>query len=294
MRLLFLSLLFLTQFAFAADDDSSESNTTATTYSTDTQKAGSRWGLSYFNFSNADKSSVDDGYGSWSIYQYLSINYKISKDERFHIRPAMTVITPGFDKFNNSKSFQTIDNDFHIAYTNYTMLSPESDYNLVGRFYMYFPTTEGAKNKKWVTRLKSWMTLEKAVTKDFVVSYNFKPDYFMHTQKAYKTEKSFGAVADNNQIGSLDHYIELGYRLNKWFTPQLDIGMVHDWYHTSAEADSMPALVEKYKIAPTTWFNLANSLKFILGVEYKYDAKAANFSNPDEVNYYIMTFATFL
>ena len=257
-------------------------------------KSRSPWGVSYFNYSTSPQEAVDKGSGSWNIYQYVSLNYKLSRNTRFHIRPAFSIQTPGFDERDTSRPFETRDNDFHIAFSQYQMLPEGSDYDLVGRYYAYLPTTKSSQSKKWVTRLRAWMTLERYFTKDFYISYNFKPDYYVNTQKAYKTDTSYGGKTDNNQIGALDHYFEIGYKLNKWFYPQVDIGAMHEWYHSSDEADSMPALIEQFKIAPNTWINVTRDLRFIAGIEYDYNIKTPRLGNPDTVTYYILTFATFL
>ncbi|MFN7728264.1 MAG: hypothetical protein ACK5P7_03835 [Bdellovibrio sp.] len=269
----------------------------------------SKWGLSYFNFSSGDMEYVNRGGGSAYIYQYLSFNYKFAPDQRFAIRPAFGTETAGvYDNFGNTRPMSTKLSDLHVTYSNYNLASFPNEFDLSGTFYLYAPTSESAQKKKWAARIRSWLILKRTINRNWTVTYNAKPEYFFNTQKAYRNErentdpagqKFLSVRADNNKLGELDHYIEVSRYANKWFTPQLSVGWVYEWYQDSKEADSRDLVSETFKIAPSTWINVNRQLRFIVGVENQVNIRRPSegqfrlFREQDN-QYYLMTFWTIL
>lgn len=274
-------------------------------YSGDSLLGNSAWRVSYFNLTTADMPYVNRGGASWYLYQYLSIKYQFSKNEVFSMRPTFSTTTPGvYDNFGNTRPMKNELGDFHFTYSNYQIAEFPGYWDLSGTFYVYLPTSESAQNKKWATRLKSWMRLYHNINRDWTFIYNAKPEYFLHTQKAYRNERvntapngqTFTSVkADNNKIGTYDHYLELRRYVNKTFEPGFQLGWVYDWYHDSNEANSKPTVVETFKAGPNTWIDVNKSLRFLVGFDTEVDIrnpKGGKFNPFDEEtnSYYIMTF----
>ena len=81
----------------------------------------------------------------------------------------------------------------------------------------------------------------------------------------------------------------------------MDVGFVHEWYHTSDYADRKKPLQECLKIAPGTWITVTNYLKFIAAIENKpavdvsrLGASSVDLFRPEDTQYYVMTFWTLL
>lgn len=264
------------------------------------------WGVSYFNLTAADLAQVNRGAASWNIYQYVSFNYKLSPVERIGLRPTFITTTAGvYDNYGDTRPMETRIHDFHVTYSNYEMGTMPGDWDVSGTFYLYLPTSQTAQDKKWSAHIASWMIFDRMINRDWSITWNFKPHYWFNTQKAYRKETSSEApdgstfnkvYAENNEMGEITQYFELSRYFNRYFTPQIAVGTEHEWYTDSNEANSKPALIENFVIAPSTWIMVNRSLRFIFQIE-----NSINIRNPQqefqlfresELQYLIFTFWT--
>lgn len=278
--------------------------TSGTSSSSSSSLLGGDWSSSYFNFTVAGKDAVDHGVGSWNIYQYVALLYRIDENQKVSFRPAFNTQTSGQDQFGNSKENKTTLADFHITYSNYTLANFPGEWDLSGTFYIYWPTSDSSQQKKWLSRVQAWLIFDKKFDRDWSMTYNVKPDYYFHTQQAFRNETVYpdggrSVKSDNNQIGKLDHYVSFSRYVNKIFTPQLDIGLSHEWYYTSEEASSKPSVAEYFKIAPNSWIMLSKRVKFIAGIENRIDLRDRRGEDfqlfrDKETSYYLMSFISLM
>lgn len=267
----------------------------------------STWGLSYFNLTAANLPLVNRGGASWNIYQYLSFNYKFDGGkQRFGIRPTFITQTAGVvNSFGDTVPMETRIHDFHLTYSNYEMGTMPGDWDVSGTFYLYFPTSKSSQDKKWATHVSSWMIFDRAINRDWNITWNFKPHYWFNTQKAYRSEKtttspngsSFTRVyANNNQTAEVTQYFEISRYFNSIFTPQLSIGTQHEWYSDSNEANSNPAVTDALIVAPSTWIEVNRKLRFIFQIENQIDIRTPKqdfqLFRESELQYLIFTFWT--
>ncbi len=281
-----------------ATDGSANSNS----YSLVEQNQGrSKWRVSYFAFSSANQDNISKGSPSISNYMYLSFNYKLSKDSKFAIRPAIGINSAGYDDKGVSQEMKTVSQDLHMVYTNYKIWESANEWILWGDYKFYLPTSDSSKEKRMQTRLSSWTRFEKEFQDGWNVGYNLKPDYYVQSQKAYRqVQVKNGQIfinARTNKLGALDHYMTVAKRVNSVFTPALDVGMVHEWYHMSDQVNNEDPEVDYLKIAPTTEIHVHKNLWFILGVENKVKL-GKNEPYPvlgrhEDLQWYLMTFASF-
>ncbi|GIL18560.1 MAG: hypothetical protein BroJett040_23110 [Oligoflexia bacterium] len=247
---------------------------------------------------------MDHGKASWNIYQYVALLYRIDENQKISIRPAFNTQTGGSDQFGKEKESKTSLADFHMTYSNYTLATLPGEWDLSGTFYIYWPTSESSQQKKWISRVQSWLIFDKKLDRNWSVTYNMKPDYYFHTQKSYRAETVYpdggrSVRSDNNMIGKLDHYVSLSRYLNKVFTPGIDIGLSHEWYYGSEEANSKSAVAEYFKMAPNTWIMLSKRFKFIAGIENRIDLRDRRGEDfqlfrDKETSYYIMSFISLM
>ncbi len=261
----------------------------------------SKWRVSYFAFSSANQDNISKGSPSISNYMYLSFNYKLSKDSKFAIRPAIAINSAGYDDKGVTQEMKTVSQDLHMVYTNYKIWESPSEWTLWGDYKFYLPTSDSSKEKRMQTRLSSWTRFEKEFQDGWNVGYNLKPDYYVQSQKAYrqvqvKNGQTF-ISARTNKLGTLDHYLTVAKRVNSVFTPALDVGLVHEWYHMSDQVLNEDPEVDYLKIAPTTEIHVHKNLWFILGFEDKVKI-GKNEPYPilgrhEDLQWYLMTFASF-
>jgi hypothetical protein len=264
----------------------------------------SKWGVSYFNFSSSDMAGMNRGGASWSIYQYLSLNYYLDYNQKISLRPTFITNTAGYDAGGNAKQLQTQAHDFALTYSNYSLASFPGEWDLSGTFYLYAPTSQSAQDKRWAAHVASWLIFTKVLDRNWALTYNMKPHYWFNTQKAYRKTStrtfpdggsSTRIFAENNQMAELTHYLELSRYWNRIFTPQLAVGFTHEWYTDSDQADSRPAVQEYLTVQPSTWIFVNRKLKFIAGVSNQVnirDRRGEPFRlfREEDNQYYIMTF----
>lgn len=240
----------------------------------------SKWGASFFSLSSVMHKQIQDGAASISNYAYVGANYKLSPDERINIRPAFTVATAGYDQYGVYQKLETKIADLYLNYANYKLALLPGEWGLSGQFRIYFPTSESMQSKRTIAYLHSWMIAEKIFRHGWGVRYNFRPTYYIQSQKAYRNEydrvNSDGSTSTfiesgANLIGKLDHYVTVGKYLNEIFTPQVEMGFIHQWSYTSDQVNRGSASRNQLKIAPGTEIHVNRSLWFILAAESAVD-----------------------
>ena len=239
-----------------------------------------KWGSSVFVLSSVMLKQAQDGAASISNYAYVSANYKLSQDERINIRPAFTMATAGYDQYGVNQKSDTKLADLYLNYANYNMALLPGEWGLSGQFRIYLPTSESTQNRKTIAYLQSWMIAQKVLKNGWAVQYNFKPTYYIQSQKAYRNEydrvNSDGSISTmiepgTNPIGKLDHYLTVGKYLNEIFVPKVDIGFIHQWSYTSDWVNKGSDSRNQLKIAPGSEIHVNRNLWFILQMESDVD-----------------------
>lgn len=267
----------------------------------------SPWGFSYYNLGTSTSDLVNYGGASWNVYQYFQLIYKMNSTEKFTFRTPFSTTTAGYGPGGQTQAMATASSDIAGTYAN-SSFTKLNDWNLSGTLYAYLPTSSSSLEKRWITRFSSWMILDRPVGTTQKIAYHFKPDYYVQTQKAYRTETarpgpdgslSTSAVAQNNSIGKVDHYFEYTYFLNDTINPFVDVGVIHEWFYPSDQAASSPSLVENFKFAPGTFVNVNPQLRFLFSAENRVnlqDRKSgdAQLFREKETVYTFMTFWTIL
>ncbi|MEZ0390748.1 MAG: hypothetical protein ACAH59_00935 [Pseudobdellovibrionaceae bacterium] len=269
----------------------------------------SKWGQSYFSFTGTDMQAVNDGAPSVNIYNYLSLNYKKNSSERYSLRPAFSYKTAGFSGNGDRQDSEVYLNDAYVNYSNYDLALLPGEWALSGQFRFYFPTSEGAAEKKQIGELYTELISEKLLGQGWAISYTTKTSYFLQSQKAYRYEKVYPdggkkIEARANHYGEMDHYFTLKKFLNSTFTPAVDLGLLHEWNYTSEQVRGGSASRNQLKIAPNTEIHLNRSAWFILGIENATDlndtrltsqwedrdGRSIKLFHPENTQYYLMTF----
>lgn len=275
----------------------------------------SKWGYSYYAFSNVNGQALREGSPTTFTYNYLSANYKLSRSERINIRPVYGLTTTGFVDKNEIQKGKVELLDFYLNYANRDLALLPGDWQLMGEFRVYFPTSQAKQDQKTIVYLRQKMISEKSLGKGWFANYTSELTYYVQSQKAYRKETtkyyadggtSTRVRAEANKIGDLDHRFGIGKYINKIFTPKLDVGFVHEWDHTSDQVQGGSASSNEFKISPNTEIHVTRDLWFILGVESKVDindtrytsqwedgrGQSINMFRPENTQYFLMTFLT--
>lgn len=278
-----------------------------------TFRSNSQWGTSYYGFTTAGAKAVNNGSPSVFTYNYLSLNYKLSPSERINIRPAFGITSTGFNDNNEAQKAKIELLDSFINYSNRDLALLPGDWQLMGDFRIYFPTSESTQNKKTISYLRQKMISEKSLGRGWFAVYTSELNYYIQSQKSYRKEtvKEYpdGGIsrrvrAEANKIGDLDHRMGIGKYLNKIFTPKVEVGFIHEWNYTSEQVTGGSASRNQFKISPNSEIHIARNLWFILGIESKVDindtrytsqwqddrGQSINLFRPENTQYYLMTF----
>lgn len=274
----------------------------------------SRFGASYFSFTGADVEAAENGFPTLSVYNYVSANYKFSKDQKISIRPVFQFETPGYDSYGIQKKADTYLGDLHLSYSNYSIALLPGDWELSGQAKLYFPTSESAQEKKILTYVKGELISEKLLRHGWIVQYTVKPGYWFHSQRSYRDvneyERKDGSTVKEisskaNKWGELEHYVGIGKYINSIFTPKFELGFNHEWSYTSEFAERSYASSNMLKLAPSTEIHVARKLWFVLGIENtielndtriaandwkKANGQSIKLFEPRDTQYYLMTF----
>ncbi|MCX7675480.1 MAG: hypothetical protein N2Z70_06595 [Bdellovibrionaceae bacterium] len=267
--------------------------------------SNSPWGVSYFNFSSTSVGLAEEGMSSWNIYQYIALNRRFDWSNRLSIRVPFTTQTPGvYDSRKNVRSWNTQLNDFHVVFNQFQFLELPHEWDVSGSYYMYLPTSESSKERKWLTRLRAWWTLEHRPSRRSMVALWVEPEYFLNTQKAYRSVqvntapdgRTFERVfARNNMQGSLQVSLVYSYAIHNRFTPQISLYHDQQWFEDSQFVTGADTYRSALGAQFASWIQINRTLRFLAGYSTEVAqtgrfAQDAKWFDPRNSQYFIMTF----
>lgn len=264
------------------------------------------WGLSYFNLSAADASLLDDGAASWNLYQFFAFNYRFDWSRRISARVAFSTQTPGaYDSRGNVRSFDTKGNDFHIVYNDFNTAELPGEWDLSSAYYLYLPTSENSRNRRWIARVRAWYNFETKLNRKTLFAIWVKPEYFFNTQKAFRRE-TFNTAADgstffrvsaaNNTRATLETSAVTTYALNSTLSPQLSFGFTQTWMEDSSQLQNQTIFRDSLTIQLASWININRQLRFLagigneIGLTNRSTPKTFRLFHPEENQIYVLTF----
>lgn len=308
IKILAISALLFSGGVFA------QSSSTATTGASSGSAAGtstvsvpdrSPWGLSYFAFTMADKTTVDNKTtgASWMMDQYLAAGYKIDSTQKVSARFGFVTLTGG-DTGRSQQNAETKIGDFSLSYNNYSLWKGD-DWGLSGTFYMYLPLKESSLEKEWITRLKSWLILSNQMSARWTFTYNLEPNFYVSRNAEYSVTKPNrkGVMTtewNNSAIGDLKQYASFSYSANSVFEPFVSGGFAHFWNQTSPLTTQGPSYSESIRLAVGTWVKPHRNFRFIAQVENGIDTEGRRPGKPygvarsQDMSYQLLLFGTIL
>ena len=265
------------------------------------------WGLSYFNFSSTSVQLADEALSSWNIYQHIAFNYRFNWSRRVSLRLPMNTTTPGvYDQRGNVRDFESRLGDVHLVYNQFALAEFPHEWDLNATYYIYLPTSDQAKERRWLARLRAWFTFEHQLNSKTLFSVWFQPEYFLNTQKAFRNEtrrvrpdgSEFISVrAQNNVQLKLSSSLVLTHTLSKVFSPQIVFEYEQTWTENSAHIVNANTYFDQIALQLGSWINVSRNFRFLVG--YENSVRLTNrfgppgqpqFFTPENSQYYIMTF----
>ena len=208
--------------------------------------ARSPWNLSYFGLYSVETKAFDYPNPSLFTYNYIGVNYRISKDTKLSLRIAFLHTFAGNDDRGQEVKQDTALSDAHIAYSDYDLFTL-GPIDVGASFKFYFPTSETSQATHMFGKFRPEMYWEWAYGGYSSLTYVIKPDYYFQRQTAYvattaKYNNDGSFVFDprrTNKIATIEQFIQWEINMNKFYSFMPKVGFADEWYYGS-EAEGLP------------------------------------------------------
>lgn len=253
----------------------------------------SKWGVSFYSLGSVAQQQVERGDSSYFTYNYIGLNYKISKTQRFSIRPVFNYTTEGKDKFEREVKSETTWGDLHLVYADYEIASLGVA-NVSTGFKFYLPTSAGSQEAKMILKFRPETFISTEVGHGDLLTYGLKPDIFVQSQQTYLDASN---KEKSTPLAALEHYVEYRANLNKTFALKPAVGFIENWLHPSSNPKFNTHKTEA-KIALGLDITAMKGLQFTLSAENKVlltDRRdAVSFFRPEDNGIVLITSASLL
>lgn len=279
---------------------SSASGTSVSPRESSTRPSRSPFGLSYFNRGTVDASIADGpGFASWSVYQYLSLNYRLDRDTRLALRLPMTFQTEGSSNMAGTpRAFTGTHGNLRGVYTTYNLVSGPGSIDWDADWLVDLPTSESSRLQGWHARVKTeWEGTWRRGRFDF--SLNLEPEYFFisrtHTERLDERGRFPRVSRDNSRMAASREYVRTTYNVTDTWGPQMELGLEHNWIH--AGRGPQPTNEDFARLALGATWSPTRRLGFVAGAENKIDMRDRargdwQLYRDTETQYYVLTFLT--
>lgn len=246
--------------------------------------------FSYFMLSSLPKTQLEkEGSPSFSAYNHLSINYKLTKKTRIAFRPVFYWNTAGVNKYGDKVDSDVSLGDAHFVYSDYEMYESEDEsVGLSGSIKVYLPTSDFAKKAKSISQIRGEFYLSNRLTANDTLTYVSKPEVHFQSQTAFFDDSNPAfAKVKTTKAGALDHYIEYEHNFSSLFSGVQSMGFKEEWFYASKEnnLDSSHRTQFKFsvggKIYPARGTFAILSLENTTNLERPRDGGKISFFHPD-------------
>lgn len=198
----------------------------------------SNFGVSYFLLSSMLTSQLQkEGTPSLSAYNFLSLNYRLTRDTKLSFRPVFYWNTSGKNKYGDDVVADASIGDAHFVYSDYKMFKDEeNEISLSGSYKLYLPTSEISQKIKNYFQLRAEFYLEKRLAVDSSITYMAKPEIHFQSQRAFVDDMNPQFVnAKTTKSGALEQAIEFKQDLNRTYSLKPAVGFKEEWFYGSEE-----------------------------------------------------------
>ena len=197
---------------------------------------GSTWseikrnlGVRFFNFSSVNMAQANKDGGRLESYNYFSLEYRLSRNEKIAIRPAFFLNSGGS---NFRGQFEDSDfewSDTYINYANYSWRLLPFDMDYVSNIRVYLPTSEDSQTRGMIMRIRPYFIAGAPLTSRMTYAIHFQPDFYIQSRTGYANDRGY---ANGNRNYGYKMFGELAYRLNRTFSIFGNLGHDQMWSHS--------------------------------------------------------------
>lgn len=208
----------------------------STTLGSPSDGDSSKWKVSFFSIGSLTQKQVEQGGASYGFNGYLALNYKLSRTQRFSLRPVFNVNSTGLDKKGKVVQQGSSLGDAHVVYSDYEIatLGPAE---VSTSFKLYLPTSEFSRSIHTIAKFRPETFVKYELGRFSSVTWVIKPDLFIQSQTTFEDRngeplKDGSYRRKTTQLAALEHYLEFDANMNKYFSIKPSFGFKEDWYHS--------------------------------------------------------------
>ncbi|HRK08440.1 MAG TPA: hypothetical protein PLZ57_11775 [Pseudobdellovibrionaceae bacterium] len=247
----------------------------------------------FFNFATAPMKYTNLGGGQVFTYNYLSLEYRLGRQQKISFRPVFMYAFAGTDDrgFYRDESFQW--GDAFINYTHYDLFNLPFDFDVISQLKVYAPTGNSSRDRGMLTRIRPYFIASRVMAPRWSLNLHFQPDYYINERTSYLNERGF--VYTNRHYG-YEAFAEVNYRINRYFAAAGSFGHDQMWSHPSVANGQSEFRNEELR-ADASVSVFYKGLISAVGVSQKHDVlrprRGLRVFHDEETSYYVRSFYRF-
>jgi hypothetical protein len=186
-------------------------------------------GVRFFNFSNVNMAQAGKDGGRLESYNYFSLEYRLSREERIAVRPAFFLNSGGSNARGRFEDSEFEWSDLYINYANYSWRLLPFDMDYVSNLRVYLPTSEASQTRGMIMRIRPYFIAGAPLTSRMTYTIHFQPDFYIQSRTGFANDRGF---ATGNRNYGYKVFGELAYRLNRTFSIFGNLGHDQMWNHS--------------------------------------------------------------
>lgn len=146
----------------------------------------------FFNMASVRMDNLNNqNSGNIDTYNYLSINYRLSREERISFRPVFTYNSAGPGFGGRDEESDAAWGDAYVQYTNFGWKLLPFNMTYITHFRAYLPTSENSQNRGLITQLRPYVIMIAPITSRLLFAIHMQGDYFIQRRTGYLNERGF-------------------------------------------------------------------------------------------------------
>lgn len=251
----------------------------------------SNWGSSYFNLAVAEQAAIGKSERpNVFMYQYVSLNYRMSRDNRLFFRPSFGYNTSGIDERGQRVATQLKTEDFHMGWSTYNWL--KEPIKIDTSIKLYLPTSSSSREKDVIVKFRPEVKFTWEFMRYSFVQYMFKPDFYYTRNATYLDDR--GRASATRQY-ELEHYVETTLDISRTQAVKFKVGFEEEWKNGSNAESIKPfhktesVIGIGYEIRPFRKFNTTlfwSNVNEVVNTSFKAPRR---FGHPDDNEFVLLT-----
>ncbi len=213
----------------AFDSSAVESSTLRTSRGSIWDGIKKNLGSSYFNYARIKANEANRGHGALDSYNYLSLEYRMSRQEKIFFRPAFLFNFGGSDLRDRNVPSKFEWADAYFGYSSYALPWLPFDMDYKTELRAYLPTSEISQKTGMIGRLRGDLKGYVPLTKRSTFLLWFKPDYYLQSRTGSLNDR--GIPQGNKHYG---YELSANYYYNATRAVGLGGAVGHEQYWTHA------------------------------------------------------------